>query len=223
MDTLVGYTVGFYALAAMFMYGTMLTAAFRYGAFSDNEIPEEISDNTGRILTKATADTAWGVTFAVSHVVAFALIATAATGAYLDVYSPGVASGSGMLHTGSIIWAWLIAGSFAGAAVIAWGMAEVANSVTARLMVTVYTAVLALSAYIIRRRGWLIDERELAGQAVGVGLVLVGAVALLLAGVGMFTAVVFALAVLLVIGVAMKSRRAHLDALQLKSTAEGTD
>jgi uncharacterized membrane protein len=36
----------------------------------------------------------------------------------------------------------------------------------------------------------------------------------------MFTAVVFALAVLLVIGVAMKSRRAHLDALKLKTTAE---
>jgi hypothetical protein len=182
------------------------------------EILEEIGEDFGRAEAEALAWLVWGLSFALAHVVAFAVIGSAVSLAVVDNVAvfPMYALDGMVVDTLSVVWAWLVGGAFVGAYVIATAVADGMVSVAVRLHVTAWLAAVAAGQWLAGRNGWLVGREELGSLFVSGGLIVVGVVAMLVGGVSWLGVGLAGAAVVILAARAFMLWRSHRDALVLK-------
>ena len=214
---LLGMVFGFYLLASIVMYGYVGFFATGPNVYEDDREAEYITEQSGRAEAEALAWLVWGVSFAVVHIVAFVLIASASVFAVSNASAfPVYTFNNAAIDTGSMILAWLIAAAFAGAYAIATSLARGLAEVVVKLHFVAWIAAVAAGQWLAGRNGWLVGREELGSIIVSSGLIIVGITAIMLGGVSWLGVGLSVAAIVILAARAFMLWRAHRDALVLK-------
>ncbi len=162
-STIIGWIVGFYLIASFLMYIIM---AFSGMMFSDRRTDidddEDMHPVTGGIL-RSLALGVYGLVFALIHVVMYGLLASVFTLQYLNNAAGNMLTANGTeFHVHSMIYAWLIAGAFGVATAVAWRTADASYALVMNVARTIADLFGLAAAKLVKRRGWLVDEKALA-------------------------------------------------------------